>query len=417
MSWRKTFLVLVLMSLTGWVGFWLGEKKLELSFKNWKPAVVVNRTPQSMAADQNTDFTLFWTVWDRVSQLYVDKAKLDPKKMVDGAISGMVAAIGDPYTAYLPIQQNKETKEDLGGAFEGVGMQLGFKESQLAVQTPLEGTPAMKAGVRAGDFILHILDKAAGVDRDTKGMPLPEAIKLIRGKKGTEVVLTMYRAGAKEPFEVALVRDTIVVKSVILEFLDPLTGSGQGKKVAWLKVTRFGDRTTEEWTEALSKINTDKPAGVVLDLRNNPGGYLEGAVYLSGEFLPAGKLVVSQVYGDGSRTDNKVNRNGGLLSMPLIVLVNGGSASAAEIMSGALQDQKRAKIVGEQSFGKGSVQQPEDFPDGSGIHVTIAKWIRPNGEWIDKEGITPDYVVEWDSEDTGGDWTKDPQLVKSVEIL
>lgn len=400
------------MTLTGWMGFWLGEKKLEASFRNWKPAVVVNRNPALLAADQNVDFELFWTVWDKVNQMYVDKAKLDPKKMVDGAISGMVAAIGDPYTAYLPVQQNKETKEDLGGAFEGVGIQLGFKDNQLAVQTPLDGTPAMKAGVKAGDYILHILDKVAQVDRDTKGMPLPEAVKLIRGKKGTEVVLTMYRTGAKEPFEVTLVRDTIVVKSVTLEWLEK-----DGRKYAWLKMSRFGDRTVEEWAQALSNMSAEKPAGVVLDLRNNPGGYLEGAVHLTGEFLPAGKLVVTQAYGDGSKIENKVNRNGGLLTVPLSVLVNGGSASAAEIMSGALQDAKRAKIVGEQSFGKGSVQQPEDFPDGSGIHVTIAKWLRPSGEWIDKKGITPDFEVEWDGGDTGGDWTKDPQLVKAVEVL
>ncbi len=417
-KFRNLFIVVLLIAGGTWVGYQFGLVRGRIVLNNWKPAVVTSKLPGNAlnGKPQQADFELFWTVWDKVSQMYVDKDKIDPKKMVDGAISGMVAAIGDPYTAYLPVQQNKETKEELGGAFEGVGLQLGFVESRLAVMTPLDGTPAKLAGVQAGDLILKIKDEDKKIDQETDGLSLPEAVKLIRGKKGSKVQLTLYRQKMDKPFEVSLVRDTIVVKSATAEVMEL-----SGKKFAWVKLSRFGDRTQEEWSEAMQKANneclkTDKCSGMVLDLRNNPGGYLEGAVWIAGEFLTPGKVVVSQQYGDGRKVDNKVNRNGLMLNTPLVVLVNKGSASAAEILSGALQDYKRAKIVGVQSFGKGSVQQPEDFPDGSGIHVTIAKWLRPNGDWIDKKGITPDIEVKWEDQKSEKP-EDDPQLKKAVETL
>lgn len=401
----------ILMIMSGWVGFAVGEQKLKVEFKNWKPAVVVNRNVVGKNGVSEADFALFWRVWDRVSELYVDKEKLDSKKMIDGAISGMVAAIGDPYTSYLPVQQNKESKEDLGGAFEGVGIQLGYdKDNRLSVMTPIEGSPAFRAGVKTGDLILRIQDEKAGVDKTTDGLNINEAVKLIRGKGGSKVKLTMYRQGQDKPFDVELTRETIVVKSVTMEYKDH-----KGKKIAWIKLSRFGDRTREEWNAAITDIESKGDVdGIVLDLRNNPGGYLEGSVYIAGEFLAPGKLVVAQQYGDGTRQENKVDRNGRMLKMPLSVIVNGGSASASEILSGALQDHKRAKVVGEQSFGKGSVQQPEDFPDGSGIHVTIAKWLRPSNDWIDKKGIKPDFVVEVD--ETVVD-KEDPQLTRAMDAL
>lgn len=393
---------------------------MKLEFVNWKPTVVMNQAPSAASFPSEIDFSMFWVVWDKVSQLYVDKSQLDPQKMIDGAISGMVSAIGDPYTVYLPPQQNKESKEDLGGTFEGVGIQLGYKEKQLAVIAPLDGTPAYAAGVQAGDLILKITDKNAGVEQTTEGMAIPAAVKLIRGEKGTKVTLTLYRDGQDKPFDVELVRDTIIVKSVTLKWVE----NDSGEKIAWLKLTRFGDRTQEEWLEATGQIatvcgTTDNGLcqGMVLDLRNNPGGYLESAVYLAGEFLPPGKLVVAQQYGDGSKTENKVDRNGRLSDIPLVVIVNGGSASASEILAGALQDHKRAKVVGVQSFGKGSVQQPEDFPDGSGVHVTIARWLRPSGDWLDKKGITPDEEVTWENPKEVTDYKEDPQMAKAVEIL
>lgn len=411
MRFKKIFSVVVLVVSAGILGFWLGEKRLSLSFHNWKPAVVVNQNPL-LASGGQADFELFWKVWGRLNDLYVDKSELDPRKMVDGAISGMVAAVGDPYTMFLPVKQNKETKEELGGSFGGVGMELGFKDSKLAVIAPVEDTPAEKAGVKAGDFILRIVDEAKKTDRTTDGMSVQEAVNLIRGDVGTKVKLTMFRQGVDKPYDIELERAVIVVKSVRVEYKN----TKDNKKIAWIKLFRFGDRTQGEWNTVVSDIITKKDVkGVIVDLRNNPGGYLEMAVYTAGEFLKMSQTVVIQQYGDGRKIEDQVDRNGRLLKIPVVVLVNGGSASAAEILAGALQDTRRAKIVGEQSFGKGSVQQPEDFPDGSGLHVTVARWLRPNGDWIDKKGITPDVVVKWPENWKDGD--PDVQLEKAIEIL
>lgn len=405
---RQGILLIVFAVLCGWVGFWLGEKRLTLSFKSWKPALVVNKTPYPKMAEEG-DFAMFWKVWERTSQLYVDKDQLDTKKMIDGAISGMVAAIGDPYTAYFPVEKNKEFKEEIGGAFGGVGMELGYKDGRLSVVAPLDDTPAAKAGIMAGDFILRIVDEDNKVDRITDGISVAEAVKLIRGKIGTNVKLSMFRQGQEKPFDVELTRAEIVVKSVRVVY----EKNSQNKEIAVIKLSRFGDRTQNEWNNAVSELSNKGVDGVLLDLRNNPGGYLEMAVYIAGEFLPEGKDVVTQRYGDGREDPNKVSRNGRLLKTPLVVLVNGGSASASEILSGALQDHQRAKIAGVQSFGKGSVQQPEDFADGSAVHVTIAKWLRPSGQWIDKLGITPDVTIEFEENEAGDD----TQLKQALDLF
>lgn len=418
MKLRNFILIVCLVAVSATMGYEFGQQRLKWSFEHWKPAVVVNKLPTMAGKPSDADFALFWTVWDKMNAEYVDKTALDAVKMVNGAIAGMVAAVGDPYTVFLPPQENKEAKEDLGGSFEGVGIQLGFRDGHLAVVSPLEGMPAIKAGVRAGDYILHIKDETKKIDKDTDGMSLPEAVKLIRGAKGTRVVLELlHNNNGEKSYTVNLTRETIVVKSVQLEMLN--------NDVAWIKLTRFGDLTQDEWNTMVSSLGN--VSGIVLDLRNNPGGYLEGAVYIAGEFLPAGKNVVSQQSGDGSKIDDAVKRNGRLLKEKLVVLVNKGSASASEILAGALQDYKRAKIVGEQSFGKGSVQQPEDFPGGAGLHVTIAKWLRPNGDWIDKKGITPDVIVKWEPDENASDsadlpagrqdWKSDKQLLKAVELL
>jgi len=392
-------------------GYLIGLGQLRFSFANYKPAVVLNKQSTKY---QDVDFAQFWLVWDKLSEQYVDKTVLDSKKMVDGAISGMVSSLGDPYTVFLPKTQNDEVKADLDGAFEGVGIQLGFKEKILAVVSALEGTPAKKAGVKSGDFIVHVKDVAKAIDRDTSGITLPEAVSIIRGTRGTEVELTLVRESEAKPIVMKLIRDTIVVKSATVEYKD---------NVAWIKLNRFGDRTQEEWLDAVEQITNRKPqiTGIVLDLRNNPGGYLEGSVYIASEFLPMGKVVVTQQYGDGSKTEHKVTRAGSLLKTQLVILINEGSASAAEILAGALQDYKRAKIVGMKSFGKGSVQQPEDFSDGSGIHITIAKWLRPSGDWIDKIGIKPDVEVPVDPSTSSGQvdtgQLQDVQLDKAMEML
>lgn len=392
---------IVIALLTFIIGWQVGRYDLNLQWKNYRPNFSIkNQSPPS--GNVPVDFTLFWQTWDLVSKQYVDKKAIDPQKMYYGAIQGMVAAVGDPYTVFLPPESQKATKEELGGSFEGVGIQLGFnKEKRLVVVAPLKGTPAEKSGIKAQDLILKINDK------DTTSMALPDAVSLIRGQKGTKVNLDVYTDGDDKPRTVTLQRETIVVKSVEFE----ARKTPQGKKVAYIKLTRFGERTATEWNDVVSEALANGSETVVLDLRNNPGGFLDGAVYIGSEFIDRGDIVI-QENAKGERQGYKVNRPGKLLKQPLVVLINKGSASASEIVAGAIQDDKRGKLVGDQSFGKGTIQEAQELPGGTGIHITTAKWLTPNGRWIHGTGLTPDVKV-----DIGKDQTKDPQLDKALELL
>lgn len=388
---RLGALIISLLLLSGWTGYGLGRESVR---------------PQQINPE-SVDLGLFWQVWDKLEDRYLIKSDLDREQMVYGAIKGMTAALGDPYTVFLPPSDNKESKEELDGAFEGVGIQLGYKNGQLAVMAPLEGTPAKSAGVAAGDLILKIKDDAKSVDQDTAGLSLPEAVRLIRGPKGSSVELTLLKQEGSEPEKVSIRRDTIVVKSVELSWV------GDGGAVARLQLTRFGGRTEAEWREAVSQVAAKNPRAIILDLRNNPGGYLQGAVDIAGEFLPLGKLVVKQEDGSGRTETYSVDRQGRLLATPLLVLVNAGSASSSEILAGALKDHGRARLVGETTFGKGTVQEALELPEGAGLHVTTAKWLLPGGLWVnDAQGLKPDIEVTDDPKTEA-----DEQLVKALESL
>lgn len=387
--------VLSLMLLSGLVGFRIGNKNLQpVSFEKVDKSQV--------------DLSLFWQVWDKLGESYLIKENLKPQEMVWGAIKGMTSSLGDPYTVFLPPEDNQSTKEELNGAFEGVGIELGFKDKTLAVVAPLAGMPAEAAGIKAGDYILHIKDELKGVDVDTIDMSLPEAVKFIRGKKGTEVALTVLHEGETETKVIKVKRDTIVIKSVALEW------QGENKDVAWLKLSRFGDRTQSEWDEAVSEILKHKQLkGIILDLRNNPGGYLKGSVALASEFLKTGQIVVKQESAKGETETYSVTKAGKLLTQPLVVLVNKGSASSSEILSGALRDNQRAKIIGEKTFGKGTIQEALDVAEGAGLHVTTAKWLLPSGQWVNEtKGITPEIEVQ-DNKETD----KDEVMEKAMENL
>ncbi len=395
----KTVLIVILAFLLGWN---LGQKEVEFKWATYKPTISIeNKQPPK---NIDIDFKLFWDAWDLLSRLYIDKKALDPQKMFYGAISGMVSSLGDPYTFFLPPDVQKTSKEELNGSFEGVGIQLGFnKDKRLVVVTPLIGTPAERAGIKPQDIIVKIEDK------DTINITLPEAVSLIRGPKGTEINLTILREGEEETRIFTLKRDTIVVKSVEASFKNTTSG----KNIAVIKLSRFGERTKQEWEAVVSEVSSQKVSGIVLDLRNNPGGYLEGAVYIASEFLDGGDVVL-QENSQGERISFKVNRSGQLTKIPLVALINKGSASASEIVAGALKDRKRVKLVGEKSFGKGTIQEAEDLPGGTGIHITVAKWLTPDGKWVnDTEGLEPDVTIVKDEEDD----TKDPQLDKAIEML
>jgi carboxyl-terminal processing protease len=386
-----------------------------------QPAASLEFVPfQPMRLERSQlDFSQFWQVWDTLESTYVDPGEINQQKLIQGAISGMTAAVGDPYTVYLPPQDNKQSKEDLNGEFDGIGIQLGYKKGTVAVQTPLENHPAIKAGIRAGDLILKITDEAKGIEEETTGMTLNEAVKLIRGKRGTPVTLQFYRED-KGTFEETIVRETIVMPSVELTRGDWQDGefkeSNQGK-IAWLRVYRFGDNTDNQWDSAISEIAGSRSSisGLVLDLRNNPGGLLESAIDLASEFIPEGLVVKQQGRND---TDvRQVSKRGRLLGMPMTVLINEGSASASEILAGALRDRLGVKLVGQKSFGKGTVQQVVDLSGGSGLHVTVAKWLLPNGDWIHDTGLTPEIEIELPEPATGSTEVVDTQLEAAIKAL
>lgn len=394
----KFILILILTFVLGWQ---FGHRDYLFSWKNYQPDIkVINNQPVSTT--QTLDFKLFWDTWDLVSREYIDKKAIDPQKLYFGAIQGMVQALGDPYTVFLPPEAQKSTKEQLNGSFEGVGIQLGYnKDKRLVVIAPLKDTPAQKGGVRSGDMILEINKK------DTTNLSLPEAVSLIRGPKGTTVTLNLFSENDSKPKDVVLTRDTIIVKTVEFE----TKVSPRGKNIAYLRLSSFGEKTKDEWNEAISWAQSEAPAGVIVDVRNNPGGFFDGAVYITSEFLDGGKVVL-QEDARGTTQEQDVIRVGKMLKLPLVVLINKGSASAAEIFAGAIQDRKRGRLVGEESFGKGTIQSAQDLAQNTGIHITTARWLTPNGRWIHNIGLTPDIKVEM-----GEDPKVDLQLQKALELF
>lgn len=357
---------------------------------------------------KSVDFAAFWQAWQILEDEYNEPKKLDTRKMVDGAIGGMVASLGDAYTMYLPPEDKVRSGQDLAGAFYGVGIELGYVEGVLAVMSPIDGAPAAQAGVQAGDLILRVKDTKKEVDEDTNGWSLNHAVDTIRGPKDTEVVLTLLRRSkGNEPFEVALKRQEIVVKSVEVKFIEHA-----GKRVAHLKLSRFGERTDAEWNDAVTAIlkERSKIQGIVLDMRNNPGGFFDESIKIASDFIPSGAVVTQK----GRFTNQSFSSNGSarLANIPVVVLVNGGSASASEIVAGALRDRTTAKLVGQKTFGKGTVQDRRELRNGGGMHVTIAQWILPGGDWIHEKGIPVSVEVQDDDKTTD-----DEMLFKAVETL
>lgn len=324
---------------------------------------------------------LFTDVMAIIKKSYVDE--VDTKKLIYGAINGMLSSL-DPHSSFMPPETYKEMKIDTKGAFGGLGIEISIKDGILTVISPIEDTPAFKAGIKAGDQILKIDDKF------TKDLNINEAVKRMRGPKGTKVVLTIMRESFEKPQEFTLVRDIIQVKSVRSHLLN----GGYG----YVRITQFQEKTDEDLSKALKSFREENKSdlkGLILDLRNDPGGLLDQAVRVAEHFIPEGRMVV---YTEGREKDSKMqftSRKGSKEpDYPIVVLINGGSASASEIVAGALQDHKRAIIMGTQSFGKGSVQTIIPLSDDSGLRLTTARYYTPKGRSIQAKGITPDIVVE-----------------------
>jgi len=369
------------------------------------PKVTINRDVPVDKKD--LDFSLFWRVWDTLHVQYYDKSKVIDAQLVYGAISGMVAAVGDPYTVFLPPKENKIVQEDLQGNFEGVGIQIGFKNDRLAVIAPLPDSPAEKAGVIAGDLIIGIIDKNKGIELDTSGITIPDAVEIIRGPAKSKITLVLKRDGVDELLETEIVRESIDVDSVLYKYVD------DDQKIAHVEILKFSGETVEEWNEVVEElVKNPNLEGIIIDLRNNPGGFLEQAVELGSDFLEIGEVVVIEEDAGGVRQEFRVDKLGRFRNENIVVLINGGSASASEILAGALRDEKGSMLVGETSFGKGTIQESQQIDGNAGLHITIARWLTPSGFWVNDGGLVPDFEVKDDPETE-----EDEQLEKAIELL
>ncbi|MBL7142574.1 MAG: S41 family peptidase [Candidatus Pacebacteria bacterium] len=378
--------VIVMIAVAFGFGFWFGQSK-----------VVCQVCPP-----EDLDFSLFWETWQTIQEKYVGQAEINVQELIYGAISGMVDSLNDPYTVFLKPDDTKRFVEDVKGSFEGVGMEIDIRDGQLQVVAPLEGTPAQKAGLRAGDKIM-------GVDGEsTLDITVDEAVSLIRGPKGTEVVLTIFREEWGETKDIKIIRGVIDIPSLKLEIRDD--------NIAYLKLYQFSEVASFDFREAAAKILNSDADRIILDLRNNPGGYLDVAQDIAGWFLEKGQVVVIEDFGKEKEQDLYLAQgNSKLLSYPVVILINKGSASGSEILAGALRDNRGIKLIGETSFGKGSVQELAELREGSSLKVTIAKWLTPKGDFITDKGLEPDIMVEMTEEDYSEG--KDPQLDKTVEII
>lgn len=417
------YVALSIIGLSFYSGYVIGNGKVSVPFsqkeneevrqspKNGKVINAGKAPPKYLNKDVN--FNLFWDVWKKAQTNYLVKDTPDTK-LFYGALTGIVSALNDPYSVFLDPETAKKFDESLSGTFEGIGAEIGMKNEQIVIVSPLPGTPAEKAGLRAGDKILAI-DKTS-----TLGMLLDGAVTRIRGKRGTKVTLTILRDHEKKEREIAIVRDKIQVKSVETTPQKDAKNDQNNKKdvvpegIAYLKISHFNEDTMDGFRKAVREILAKKSRGIVLDLRNNPGGFMDTAVQISGYWVD-GKAAVIQEDNEGGRKEFKGTASAVLKDMPTIVLINQGSASASEIVAGALQDYGKAKIVGKKSFGKGSVQNVERLKDGSALKLTIARWLTPKGRSINEHGIDPDIEVDRSDEDY--DNNRDPQLDRAFELL
>lgn len=400
---KKTLLlpIIVAIAISFGIGFYVGQvnkpsvEKLELL------------TNPELGKPTGVDFSLFWDAWKIVEEKYVDRLKLNPQEMIYGAISGMLRTLNDPYTLFLLPQESKKFKEDMQGSFEGIGAEISIRKGVLTIIAPLEGSPAKRAGLLPQDKILKINETA------TSDLNIDEAVNLIRGPKGTEVNLLILREEWSEPKEIKIIRETIQIPILKWELLAP--SQAEGSNIAYIQFYHFTENAPYEFQKAVQEILASNAKSIILDLRNNPGGYLETSVDIASWFLPKNEIVAIEDFGNGEKIEYRSKGYLKLANFPLVVLVNSGSASASEIVAGALRDIRGIKLVGEKTFGKGSVQEMEQLRGGSSLKITIAKWLTPSGKSIMEEGLEPDIKIERTPEDI--DANRDPQLDKALELL
>lgn len=413
-----TYSVLVIFILIFTLGFAFGNNYLLKELAPAKGGEVNNteKMPEFLSSD--VDFQEFWQIWEYVRDNYV-KEDIPDTQLFYGALAGVVASLKDPYSVFLNPDISEKFDEELSGSFEGIGAEIGIKQGRLTIIAPLPETPADNAGLKPGDKILAI------DGYDTTNIALDYAVSIIRGEKGTQVVLTVLSNGDEEPKEISIIRDKIEIDSVKYSrksSSDVSDGGTEEEKnfemkegdIAYIELSYFNENTLADWNKTIQEVLAADPKGIILDLRNNPGGFLSTAIEIAGDWAD-GETVVLEKLRSGVKIGHQANRVARLADIPTVVLVNKGSASGSEIVAGALQDYKLATIVGETTFGKGSVQDLRRFKDGSSVKLTIAEWLTPLERSINEQGIEPDITVELTQEDYDNDL--DPQLDKALEVL
>lgn len=390
----KKIVIGVFIFLAFLSGWYFGHADSQISKKGFTPSI-----SNKESSDQNIDFSIFWRTWDKLAEKY--DGNVDYQKMLYGAIKGMTESLGDPYTVFMDPEEAEAFQQELSGSISGIGAEIGIKKDNLTVITPLVDSPAIKAGLKTGDVILKINDD------ETFDMSLTEAVMKIRGEVGTKVTLTIGRGSEELVKEIT--REKITIESVRSEIKEG--------NIGYIEISRFDEDTPAKLREVANDFTSKGVEGIVLDLRNNPGGFLDSSISVASEFIKSGIVVIEKKV-DGSDVRNfKASGKGKLTNtdIPLVVLVNEGSASASEIVAGAVRDHKRGILIGEKTFGKGSVQEVEGLGQNASIRITVAHWFTPNGDSIDKVGLNPDIEVKLSDEDFSNDI--DPQLDRAIEEI
>ncbi len=389
--------LLVIVSISFFAGLYVNYEKVSAldSISN-----VINKDSEVSA---KVDFSTFWKVWDIMNKKHIlsgTASSTPDQEKLYGAIEGLVDSLGDPYSEFMPPERAGQFDEELSGSLEGIGVTVGFRNKLITIISPLKGSPADKAGVRAEDVVLKINGK------DATGMTVTEAVKHIKGKKGTEVKLVLGRKDAPAPIEISIIRDTIMIPT-----LDKKVLPG---KIFVITLNEFNAVSSDLFKNAMVEFYDGDYKKLIIDLRNNPGGYLEAAVNMASFFIPEGRVIVTEDY--GNKRPSIIHRSKGFATFgknkKMVVLINGGSASASEILAGALQDYGLAELVGEQSFGKGSVQELVPVTKNTQVKLTVGYWLTPNGRSISKAGLTPNFVIEPTEEDIKAQ--KDVQMEKAI---
>jgi carboxyl-terminal processing protease len=402
----KIIYIVVLVALVAggsFLSYGFGLKVGESNAFKQPPSQIINvdsGMPNAISKVNSTstvDFSIFWEAWNQLEKNYLKKDQIDYQKMVYGAIAGMVNSVDDPYTIFFTPTQSQDFKTELSGKYEGIGLVIGAKDGQLVAISPFKDSPAEQAGLKAGDKILKIDSKY------TLNLPVEEAARLIRGQSGTEVTLLIERKDWAEPKEFKIKRQVIKIPTLELEIRND---------IAIVKIYQFNEILTAEFQKAANEIVKAKAQKIIVDVRNNPGGFLEVAQNVAGWFVASGQTVVTQAGAEATdRITYKSNGPSTFKNYPTVVLMNEGSASASEILAGALRDQNHSRLIGVKSFGKGSVQEQINLSNEASLKVTVAHWLTPNGDLIDGKGLEPDIKIE------AATTSQDVQLDKAIEAL